>query len=102
METNPDKTIEVLVNNAGIRDDGLMMWMKKMNSGTGDRYKPGGFFYVNPTGGEQHADEKMAASSTSFLYRPERHGRTNQLLRCQSGCDQATKALPRNNTKELR
>src|SRR4051812_20987872 len=25
---NTDKTIEVLVNNAGIKDDGLMMWMK--------------------------------------------------------------------------
>lgn len=27
MEKNPDKTIEILVNNAGIRDDALMMWM---------------------------------------------------------------------------
>jgi len=28
IETNADKTIEVLVNNAGIKDDVLMMWMK--------------------------------------------------------------------------
>ena len=28
IEQNPDKTIEVLVNNAGIRKDTLMMWMK--------------------------------------------------------------------------
>lgn len=28
MEANEDKVIEVLVNNAGIREDGLMMWMK--------------------------------------------------------------------------
>lgn len=28
MEANEDKTIEVLVNNAGIKDDVLMMWMK--------------------------------------------------------------------------
>lgn len=27
MENNKDKTIEVLINNAGIRDDALMMWM---------------------------------------------------------------------------
>ncbi len=28
IEKNADKEIEVLVNNAGIKDDGLMMWMK--------------------------------------------------------------------------
>lgn len=28
METNPDHHIEVLVNNAGIKDDVLLMWMK--------------------------------------------------------------------------
>ncbi|WP_336515391.1 3-oxoacyl-ACP reductase FabG [Pollutibacter soli] len=28
IEKNQDKEIEVLVNNAGIKDDGLMMWMK--------------------------------------------------------------------------
>src|SRR6478735_8618641 len=28
MEANEDKVIEVLVNNAGIRDDGLMIFMK--------------------------------------------------------------------------
>src|SRR3990170_6393487 len=27
LEGNPDKTIEVLVNNAGIKEDGLLMWM---------------------------------------------------------------------------
>ena len=27
IENNPDKTIEVLVNNAGIKDDALMSWM---------------------------------------------------------------------------
>ena len=29
LEKNSDKTIEVLVNNAGIRDDGLLMWMNE-------------------------------------------------------------------------
>lgn len=28
IETNTEKYIEVLINNAGIKDDGLMMWMK--------------------------------------------------------------------------
>lgn len=28
QEANPDQYIEVLINNAGIRKDGLMMWMK--------------------------------------------------------------------------
>ena len=28
IKTNPDKAIEVLVNNAGIKDDSLMLWMK--------------------------------------------------------------------------
>lgn len=28
MEANPEQFIEILVNNAGIREDGLMMWMK--------------------------------------------------------------------------
>jgi len=28
IEKNQDKEIEILVNNAGIKDDGLMMWMK--------------------------------------------------------------------------
>ena len=27
IENNKDKTIQVLVNNAGVRDDGLLMWM---------------------------------------------------------------------------
>jgi 3-oxoacyl-[acyl-carrier protein] reductase len=28
MQANDDKVIEVLVNNAGVRDDGLMVWLK--------------------------------------------------------------------------
>lgn len=46
MERNKDKTIEVLVNNAGIRQDGLLMWM------TDEQWKGvlgaslDGFFYV--------------------------------------------------------
>ena len=46
METNPDKTIEVLVNNAGIRDDGLMMWMKDEQWSNVIDTNMNGFFYV--------------------------------------------------------
>src|SRR5690242_2149813 len=46
MEANPDKTIEVLVNNAGIREDGLMMWMKDEQWDRVIDTSLGGFFYV--------------------------------------------------------
>jgi 3-oxoacyl-[acyl-carrier protein] reductase len=46
METNPDKIIEVLVNNAGIREDALMMWMKDEQWDSVINTSLGGFFYV--------------------------------------------------------
>jgi len=46
METNKDKTIEVLVNNAGIKDDGLMMWMKDEQWDSVLQTSLDGFFYV--------------------------------------------------------
>jgi 3-oxoacyl-[acyl-carrier protein] reductase len=46
MEANENKTIEVLVNNAGIRDDGLMMWMKDEQWDSVVNTSLGGFFYV--------------------------------------------------------
>lgn len=46
MEANADKTIEVLVNNAGIREDGLMMWMKDEQWDRVIDTSLGGFFYV--------------------------------------------------------
>ncbi|HRI25018.1 MAG TPA: 3-oxoacyl-ACP reductase FabG [Ferruginibacter sp.] len=46
MEGNADKTIEVLVNNAGIRDDGLMMWMKDDQWDRVIDTSLDGFFYV--------------------------------------------------------
>lgn len=46
MEANADKTIEVLVNNAGIRDDGLMMWMKDEQWSNVIDTNMNGFFYV--------------------------------------------------------
>ncbi len=46
MEANEDKVIEVLVNNAGIRDDGLMMWMKDEQWDNVIKTNLDGFFYV--------------------------------------------------------
>jgi 3-oxoacyl-[acyl-carrier protein] reductase len=46
MEANKDKVIEVLVNNAGIREDALMMWMKDEQWDRVINTSLGGFFYV--------------------------------------------------------
>ena len=46
MEANPEKVIEVLVNNAGIREDALMMWMKDEQWDRVVDTSLGGFFYV--------------------------------------------------------
>ena len=46
METNKEKIIEVLVNNAGIREDALMMWMKDEQWDSVVNTSLGGFFYV--------------------------------------------------------
>ncbi len=46
MEANEDKVIEVLVNNAGIREDGLMMWMKDEQWESVIKTNLDGFFYV--------------------------------------------------------
>jgi len=46
MEANEDKVIEVLVNNAGIREDTLMMWMKDEQWDSVMKTNLDGFFYV--------------------------------------------------------
>ena len=47
MEANEDKVIEVLVNNAGIREDGLMMWMKDEQWENVMKTNLDSFFYVS-------------------------------------------------------
>ncbi|MFT4092148.1 MAG: 3-oxoacyl-ACP reductase FabG [Niabella sp.] len=46
IEANPDKVIEVLVNNAGIKDDVLLMWMKDEQWDQVLDTSLGGFFNV--------------------------------------------------------
>lgn len=46
MEANEDKIIQVLVNNAGIRDDGLMIFMKDEQWDNVLKTNLDGFFYV--------------------------------------------------------
>lgn len=46
IEGNSDKLIEVLVNNAGIKEDGLMMWMKDSQWENVIKTSLDGFFYV--------------------------------------------------------
>ena len=46
MEAHPDTYVEVLVNNAGIKDDGLMMWMSDAQWETVLNASLNGFFYV--------------------------------------------------------
>lgn len=46
MENNKDKTVEILVNNAGIRDDSLMMWMTDQQWNTVMETNLSSFFYI--------------------------------------------------------
>jgi 3-oxoacyl-[acyl-carrier protein] reductase len=46
LQNNKDKTIDVLVNNAGIRKDNLMMWMSDAEWHSVMRTAADGFFYV--------------------------------------------------------
>ncbi|WP_448699598.1 3-oxoacyl-ACP reductase FabG [Mucilaginibacter sp. AW1-3] len=46
IETNTEKYIEVLVNNAGVKDDVLMMWMKDEQWDNVLKTSLDGFFYV--------------------------------------------------------
>jgi len=46
IDSHPDSSIEVLVNNAGIRDDGLLMWMKDEQWDNVLNTSLGGFFNV--------------------------------------------------------
>jgi 3-oxoacyl-[acyl-carrier protein] reductase len=46
LEKNPDNPVEVLVNNAGIKEDGLMVWMKDEQWDKVIRTNLDGFFYV--------------------------------------------------------
>jgi 3-oxoacyl-[acyl-carrier protein] reductase len=46
ITTNPEKHIEILVNNAGIKEDSLMCWMKEEQWDTVIKTSLDGFFFV--------------------------------------------------------
>ena len=46
LQNNPEKVVEVLVNNAGIRDDSLLTWMKDEQWDNVLKTNLGSFFYV--------------------------------------------------------
>jgi 3-oxoacyl-[acyl-carrier protein] reductase len=49
VETNTEKDVEVLVNNAGIKDDVLMMWMQEEQWDSVIKTSLYGFYYVTQT-----------------------------------------------------
>ena len=49
VETNTEKYVEVLVNNAGVKDDVLMMWMKEEQWDSVVKTSLYGFYYVTQT-----------------------------------------------------
>ncbi len=85
MEANQDKVIEVLINNAGIREDALMMWMKDEQWDSVIGTSLGGFFYVTRLVGKQYADEKVWKDHQyCFAFRIKRIAWPDQLFRSQS------------------
>jgi 3-oxoacyl-[acyl-carrier protein] reductase len=46
ITTNPEKHVEILVNNAGIKDDSLMLWMKDEQWDNVIKTSLDGFFFV--------------------------------------------------------
>ena len=88
MERNTEKYIEVLVNNAGIKDDGLMMWMKDEQWENVIETSLGGFFYVTRARSEQHVVEKIwPHHQCCFPFRLKRSAGTNKLFGCKGRRD---------------
>ncbi len=93
MESNPDKIIEVLVNNAGIREDALMMWMKDEQWNSVIDTSLHGFFYVTRHR-EQYVDEKIWKNHQYCIsFRVERIAGANQLLSGQSSCNRCHQGI---------
>ena len=80
MESNADKIIEVLVNNAGIKDDVLMMWMKDEQWDNVLQTSLGGFFYVTRLVVNSMLKEIWKDHQYCFAFRIKRIGRANQLF----------------------
>ena len=69
IEANEDKVIEVLVNNAGIREDGLMMWMKDEQWENVLKTNLDSFFYVTRLVVNSMLLKSMAVLLIWFRYR---------------------------------
>ena len=66
IETNEEKYIEVLVNNAGIRDDSLMAWMAEEQWDNVLKTNLDSFFYVTRLVLNGMLTENMAVSLMWF------------------------------------
>lgn len=87
IESNTDKNIEVLVNNAGIKDDGLMSWMSDEQWDNIITTNLDSFFYVTRTVLLQMLAKKIwPHHQCCFAFRFKRHGRTNKLCCCKGRC----------------
>lgn len=84
MEQHPDTYIEVLVNNAGIRRDNLMLWMEQEEWSRVLDISLNGFFKRHPTLAEEYAGK---AIRTYYQHRlpvgDQRNAGTNKLFGSQ-------------------
>jgi 3-oxoacyl-[acyl-carrier protein] reductase len=80
---NPDKHIEVLVNNAGIRQDTLMIWMtdEQWQDVLGASLKR--ILFCNAGGAEWHAHQAVwSHCKCGFAFGRKRNARPGKLLGC--------------------
>jgi len=93
LADNEEKYIEVLVNNAGIRDDSLMAWMADEQWDNVLKTNLDSFFLCYPFGVKHYANPEIRAHhQCGFALRLKRISRANQLFRSQSRCDRRDKS----------
>ena len=70
IENNPTNTIEILVNNAGIRKDGLMMFMSDDDWNGVMNANAGGFFTAYSAGKWRYIFLALATDAHCFVHFP--------------------------------